>query len=750
LVAAQVHTNDWFVRHSRRILQERAAAGALKPTVREALEKIAFELPGETDQLRGLWVLHVTSGFTEDSIRRGLDSDGSHVRAWTVQLAAEDGQVTPAQHEQLQQLAESDPSPVVRMYIAAAAQRLPLEQRWPIVRELVRHSDDAADPNLPLMIWYAMEPLAEVDANRALHVASHSEIPILLQFMARRVTSIGTSEAIVAVVDRMATTDDAKKRLVLLKGMSDALKGRRQVAMPKGWPTLVAELRATGDEETRRLADALAVTFGDPKAMDSLRTKLADAKADVGERREAVQTLLAARDPELAATLQKLLAEPALRRDALRGLAAYDDAKTPQVVLGIYAQLLLEEKRDALATLASRPAYARSLVAAVGEKKIPARDLSADLVRQLRNLPDDELKKQIAEVWGIVRDTPEEKAREIRRYRGMIAAKQATPDDLPLGRAVFAKTCQQCHTLFGAGAKVGPDLTGSNRADLAYLLSNVIDPSEVVAKEYQPNLIATKDGRVITGLVLKKENAVLTIATATETVTLPESDIDEMRQADKSMMPDDILKQLSDDDVRALVAYLASPQQVPMLATADNAKSFWNGVDLAGWDGAPELWSVERGENGTAEIVGKTAGLKHNEFLRNHLLVDDFKLTLKVKLTPNSANSGIQFRSEPIAGGEMRGPQADVGAGWWGKLYEENGRGLLWDKSGEAHVRPGEWNDYEILAVGSRVRTFINGQPCVDLDDPAASRRGIIALQVHSGGATEVRFRDLRLDLNPK
>ncbi len=767
LVDLQFHPNDWYVRHSRRILHERADAGVLNVASLEKLRQLALNDGDETRRLRALWTLHVTGRlFTSPlEVDKALHNDSAYVRAWTVQcllqglspprrtssnspILERPGRV--ALIDSLAKLADSDASKIVRLYVAAGVARLSPDERWPIVRNLIRHSEDAADPNLPLMIWYAMEPLAEVDASRALHLASHSEIPILLQFMARRVTSIGTPEAIGAVIDRMATTDDAKKRLVLLKGMSDALKGRRQVAMPKGWPALVLELRASGDEETRRLADGLGVTFGDPKAMDALRMKLTDAKADMSERREAVQTLVAARDPGLAATLQKLLAEPALRRDALSGLAAYDDAETPQIVLGVYTQLPLEEKRLALATLASRPAYARSLVAAVGEKKVPSSDLSADLVRQLRNLPDEELKKQIAEVWGIVRDTPEEKAREIRRYRGMIAARQATPDDLPLGRAVFAKTCQQCHTLFGAGAKIGPDLTGSNRADLAYLLSNVIDPSEVVAKEYQPNLIATKDGRVITGLVLKKENAVLTIATATETVTLPESDIDEMRQADKSMMPDDILKQLSDDDVRALVAYLASPGQVPMLATADNVKSFWNGVDLAGWDGDAGLWSVERGENGTAEIVGKTAGLKHNEFLRNHLLVDDFKLTLKVKLTPNSANSGIQFRSEPIAGGEMRGPQADVGAGWWGKLYEENGRGLLWDKSGEAHVRPGEWNDYEIIAVGSRVRTFINGQPCVDLDDPAASRRGIIALQVHSGGATEVRFRDLRLDLNPK
>jgi putative membrane-bound dehydrogenase-like protein len=762
LAEMQVHPNDWYVRHARRILQERAAAGKLDDAVTDLLGQIAFTHDDETRCLRALWALHVTDRlFSNQLVEKALNHKNAHVRAWFIQCLLQEPSPTrrpsstspiltrPGQIRLvLSKVAASDPSPIVRLYTAAGLSRLSVDERWPIVRNLIRHSEDAADPNLPLMIWYAMEPLAEVDANLALHPANHSEIPILLQFMARRVTSIGTPEAIAVVIERMTEMDDARKRLAFLKGMSEALQGRRQVEMPKGWPALFADLHKSGDGETRRLADGLAVTFGDPKAMESLRKTLADAKADVEQRREAIQSLLAARDPGLAATLQKLIADPPLRRDALRGLAVYDDPKTASVILGVYPSLALEEKRDALNTLASRAGTARALVAAVAEKKVPTTDLSADVLRHLRNIKDAELTKQIASVWGSLRDTAEDKVREIRRVRGMLAARQAGPDELPRGRAVFAKTCQQCHTLFGSGAKIGPDLTGSNRADLEYLLSNVLDPSAVMAREYQPQLIATTDGRVITGLVLKDDGKTMTVATANDTITLPHSDIDEMKLSDKSMMPDDLLRPLADDDVRALVAYLATPAQAPMLATADNAKSFWNGVDLAGWDGDADLWSVERGNDGVAEIVGKTAtGIKHNEFLRSHMLVEDFKLTLKVKLTPNAANSGIQFRSEPIAGGEMRGPQADIGAGWWGKLYEENGRGLLWDKSGEPHVRPGEWNDYAIIAAGSRVQTFINGKLCVDLDDPPAARRGIIALQIHSGGATEVRFKELKLEL---
>src|SRR5205085_4183889 len=138
------------------------------------------------------------------------------------------------------------------------------------------------------------------------------------------------------------------------------------------------------------------------------------------------------------------------------------------------------------------------------------------------------------------------------------------------------------------------------------------------------------------------------------------------------------------------------------------------------------LWRVENGE-----IVGVTkTGLKRNEFLKSAMEVSDFKLTLQMKLIPNKENSGVQFRSEPLPDGEMKGPQADAGAGWWGKLYEESGRGLLWDRSGEKHVRPDDWNTYVIEAVGPRVRTWINGQLCVDLDDPPA-RRGGLWLQIH-------------------
>jgi hypothetical protein len=213
-----------------------------------------------------------------------------------------------------------------------------------------------------------------------------------------------------------------------------------------------------------------------------------------------------------------------------------------------------------------------------------------------------------------------------------------------------------------------------------------------------------------------------------------------MTLSQTSMMPDNQWQQMKSHEVRSLVAYLASPVQVPALVTVDNAATFFNGEDLKGWSGDKKYWSVENGE-----IVGKSPGLNKNYFLVSDLAVGDFELSLKAKLTPNDGNSGIQFRSEAEANGDVKGYQADIGKGWWGKLYEEHGRALLWDKSATKYVNEGDWNEYRIVAKGTHIQTYLNGNLCVDLDDPDGASRGIIALQIHSGPPLEIQFKDLVL-----
>jgi putative membrane-bound dehydrogenase-like protein len=740
------HPNEWYVRHARRLLQERAAKQPPDPQHREAIALMAFGHPQETYRLRLLWALHGYGGLDESHIVRGLVDESPYVRAWTIQLAMEDRAPSQATRATFAALAKSDPSPVVRLYLASALQRLPLEQRWEILEALAAHGEDSVDPNLPLMVWYAAEPLAASDPARAAKLAGTARIPLVQTFLARRVGSLGSAEAIESLVQQLKQTDQSPRRMALLAGINEALKGRRSVEMPASWPSVFESLMQDREAQVRSQSMALALTFGDARTQMILRRIL--LAADTPQARlDALAALLRVRDPELPKTLTALLTRPGgvsgpLRAAAIRGLAAYDDPAIPETILHIYPGLTAAEKRDALSTLAARKPGSRALLAAVEKEQVPRTDLTADLIRQLRSHKDPELDERIAQVWGQVRETSQDRAAAIAHYKADILKDADKPVDLHQGRAVFARTCAQCHTLFGVGAKVGPDLTGSNRADLDYLLSNILDPSALVGKDYQAHTIATIDGRVLVGLIQAEDRDALTIITANETLTIPKTEIDDRKLSEQSMMPEDLLKPLSWDETRALLAYLASPTQVALPLTAENAASFFNGRDLTGWVGDPGLWTVEDGQ-----IVGRTEGLEHNEFLKSDLLAGDFRLTLQVKLVNNEGNSGIQFRSRALPEGtEVEGYQADIGPGWWGKLYEEHGRGLLWTKSGESAVKPGEWNSYEIVAQGSRIRTFINGQPCVDLDDPSGARRGIVAFQLHSGGPTEVRFKGLKLE----
>jgi putative membrane-bound dehydrogenase-like protein len=752
LVALLSDKNDWYARHAQRILQERAAKRKLNAGTLEALATLAFGQEDESRRLRGLWALHVAGGLNEERLLRALSDQGTYIRAWAVQLAAENGAPPAAIGQRLVEMAHEDKSPVVRLYLSSAAQRLADSIGGQLVcgpQSLPSHVEDEKDPNLPLMYWYAIEAqvarLENKDLTQVERLFEGARIPQVREFLVRRIAALGTPEAMALVVTRLgkARSDPAEQKLILRNAVL-GLKGRPRVDKPTGWDEVARHLLDSRDPELRSQAYTLAVIFGDARAFRQMRSDLASPKTDLASRKAALQALLDAHNPELAPVLQQLLHEKALRGAALRGLASYDDLKTPESILRIFSSLTPEEKRDALNTLASRSAYGRALMDAVAAKRVAASEVPAEVVRQMRNLNDKELDRRMADVWGIVRKSAADRLRLIAQYRDLVNQASPVPPDLSLGRAIFAKTCQQCHILYGIGSKVGPDITGSNRSNLDYLLENVLDPSAVIPNDYKVTLLNLKSGRVVTGIVRGETPVAYTVVTANETLTVPKNEVESLTPSDISMMPEDVLKPLSETEVRALFAYLRNPSQVPMLGTPDNAKDFFNGKDLAGWYGDPKLWSVENGE-----IVGRSPGIRRNEFLKSHLTVEDFRLTLKIKLVPNKENSGVQFHSEPLPDGEMRGPQADVGLGWWGKLYEEKGRGMVWDKSGEKHVKADQWNEYEIVAEGSHVRTYINGQLCVNLDDPALARRGIFGLQIHAGGPMEARFKDIKLEVLP-
>lgn len=745
-----LHANDWYVRHSRRILQERAAQRKIAMPAIQRLVEIATTHADDTRRLRALWARHVVGVFDESLFARVLADASPHVRGWGLRLMMEqrNNQLTEVGHQQLLSLA-GDASPVVRRAVASAVDQLEVELRWPVVEELVGHAEDADDHNLPLMYWYNMEPLAAQDPDRALALGmkAGAAIPRLRDFMLRRLGGTGGSQAIERLVAGLARTDDAEVQLTFLTAIRSALAGQRTAPTPAAWPELYQRLGSSSNAQVQLTATALGVTFGDKRAMARLSQVVADRQQTTGRRLEAMGALLDAKFQDFDQMLMGLMAageEPTeLRQAAIRGLAQYERSTIADHVLAQYPRLNASERRAAIATLCGRANSALALLKEIEQKKIPAADLTADLARQLEYLEDESVTDLLSKVWGQVRESSADKKSLMEQYAKLVSNKRMPPADVALGRTLFAKTCQRCHVLYGVGQQLGPDLTGSNRSNLDYLLENIVDPSAVMAKEYRQSIFLTEDGQVITGIVRNETKNAVTIQTAEAVVVLPTTEIAQRKDSDKSMMPDNQLSQFNEHQIRSLITYLRGKSQTPLLATAENAPLFFNGIDLTGWSGNMALWTVENGE-----LVGKSDGLKKNEFLVSDFTARDFHLEFEIKLVGNQGNSGVQFRSKALPNGSVEGYQADVGQGWWGKLYEEHGRALLWDKSGEQHLKPGDWNRYEIEANDSRIQTRINGKLCVDLDDPAGARQGIFALQLHSGGPTEVRFRNFKLSVN--
>jgi putative heme-binding domain-containing protein len=363
-----------------------------------------------------------------------------------------------------------------------------------------------------------------------------------------------------------ASTPDTALRLDVLRGMEAALRGRNGVAAPAGWNALESTLAAAPDAETQRLARNLGTVFGSARALDSLRAIASNAQAASADRTAALETLLRTRDATLVPLLQKLTAEPGIRATALRGLAGFDDAKTPSVLLAGFSQFNATEQRDALNTLASRSTYARPLVEAVRSGAVPKAALTADLVRQLRSLKDTTLASDLTQIWGVMKETSPDMKAEVERVKRLYGAGGSQPGDGPRGRVVFNQICAQCHHLFDSGGHVGPDITGANRADLDYLLQNILYPNAVIPNEYLASTVETKDERVLTGMIKSQDASGITLQTANDLVTLPRTEIRKIEATAISMMPEGLIANLTEQQTRDLLYYLSRPGQVPLPA----------------------------------------------------------------------------------------------------------------------------------------------------------------------------------------
>ena len=560
LVTLQLHKNDWYVRNARRLLQERAASGKDMSGVHGALRAILQTNPDDTRKLRAFWALHVTGGLKEGDLARALGHPSEHLRAWAVRLLGDLPERSAGTRRTIGRLAAAEPSPRVRLALASALQRFPVRDRWPLAEHLMSHAEDAADPMIPLLIWYGLEPAAAADPDQALWLAESAEtrLPLVRRSLVRRTIADDAKAGLARALPALARIDDPQVRRDWLEGTIEALRGQKNVARPEGWAAVFARLTRGDDPVARDQALRLGLVFGDPQAIALLRETMTSRSAPAEARINSLQALVEQRVPGLTPQLQALLGDRALRGPALRGLAAYPDDATARVILGRYRDFSEPERADAIQTLATRPADALALLGAVENGTVPARDLNAGTARQLLAFQNKTIAERLEKVWGTLRPTAREKAPLIARYKAELTPERLKVADPARGRAVFQRQCAQCHALFGEGGDVGPNLTGSDRANLDYVLENVLDPSATVAKDYRLTTIATRDGRLLSGILRDQAEKTLTIQTVNERLTLDRSEVEELKESPQSMMPEGLFEKLSPEELRDLIAYLAA------------------------------------------------------------------------------------------------------------------------------------------------------------------------------------------------
>ena len=368
------------------------------------------------------------------------------------------------------------------------------------------------------------------------------------------------------LIQKLQTTKDPQFRLDILRGLRDAASGQRKLTAPPSWLAVEGDLIRSPEKEVSRLAQTLGLAFGSAAAVESLRATLSNSAAPADDRQFAFDALFKARDTSLPPSIPALLRDSAMRGRAIRAAAVYNDTKTPEMLLEVYGTLSSGERRDVLNTLVSRPNFAKPLMVAAVAGKVPKSDFTADLVRQLLGHKDETIRKQLSEVWGVMQDQSPDMQKEVEKYRRLYWAGGSTPGDGPRGRVVFNKVCAQCHYLFDSGGHVGPDITGANRGDLDYLLQNILFPNAVIPNEYRATRAETKDGRVVVGIQKGATDASVKLQTANELVDLPKAEIEKIETLDVSMMPEGLLANLPEQEIRDLLYYLGRVGQVPLPA----------------------------------------------------------------------------------------------------------------------------------------------------------------------------------------
>lgn len=552
LVVLQTNPSDWHARRARGILHKRSVQKKLQANTVTALKKIFSADPNPDWRLRAMWTIQQIGGFTEKELIQSLSDKDPYVRAWSIQLLCEDMNPSVEALAKFRTLSVSDPDPVVRLYLTSALQRISSSEKWAIAQGLLQHQEDEKDHNLPKMLWYGIEPWFAENPDKFLSLAPSSKLSFVTQNMARRAVDGNQLEKLVALIEKGGSNADH-----LLSGMLSGMEGRIDLKTPSNWKSVSEKLRKAGGKK-EQLALEISGLFGDTEATQRAFATLKNKSLPLDQRKKALQTLTAQQQKGLVSEIPVLFQEAAMRKEAIRSIAAFDSEPLGKLLLESFPKLTQEEKLEAMQTLSSRARYGNMLTQQIKSKKIAKSEVPASVARQLLRV----VGSGFIEVWGPIESVPSNKE-AYDKYRAMLNPSALNAANLNAGKSVFIKSCGSCHKMFGEGGIIGPDLTGSNRTDPEYILMNVLEPTAEIQDDYKMVVINTRDGRTYSGNIISENDRQVTLRiVGQDQLIINKSGILSREVTEVSMMPSGLFENLTQTEIVNLIAYLKTNKRI--------------------------------------------------------------------------------------------------------------------------------------------------------------------------------------------
>jgi putative membrane-bound dehydrogenase-like protein len=571
LVELLKHPNKWWRNEARRLLAEK---GADKDVIAK-LRTWATDEKGVL-ALEALWAVNAINAIDDPLVSKLVKHSDEQVRAWCIRLVG-DTQPDSSSASGWQLLAEAhglaeiEKNPIVLVQLAATAKYLRDKNGMLLVDRLMWREDLPDDSALPLMIWWAVESKTELLRDKMMMnyagcSSGQSYRLFVLERVARRWAATN-NEYVSLLLPTNAFNDDTRAApdvvRAVLNGIDQGMIPSTTDRLRKSLIDKLKQLSATN--RTDPIATRLLIRLGDEPTYQTILKQSNDSKAPDADRLKKLELLAEIRKPDalpLFLDLYQNGKSEALRLAALNAMQGYADPKVNETALTLFPKLTGKLRQATQAMLLSRKETALALLQLLDKGTLKTTDLTVDQVRPVLAFDDQAINKLVVKHYGkIGAATAGEKQARISWLR--IELGRGT-GNVANGKALFTKHCATCHTMFGEGGKIGPDLTTADRKNRDYLLLHIVDPSLYVRPEFISYNVTTLDGRKLTGLVSAAESNEGTVTLVNVIDNKPvktavaKKDIDDMLPSAISMMPDKLLDTLEYQDVRDLFAFMQS------------------------------------------------------------------------------------------------------------------------------------------------------------------------------------------------